>query len=45
MGCVQTNRNKIIITQNYNIKNAIKNSKIKNYKKSKLKKKNYLKIK
>ena len=42
MGCVQTNRNKIIITQNYNIKNAIKNSKIKNYKKSKLKKINYI---
>ena len=42
MGCVQTNRNKIIITQNNNIKNAIKNSKIKNYKKSKLKKKNYI---
>ncbi len=35
MGCVQSNRQKIIISQNYNLKNEIKKKKIKKNKKLK----------
>ena len=42
MGCVQSNRQKIIVTQNYNLKNEIKKSKIKKNKKLKNKKDDYV---
>ena len=42
MGCVQSNRQKIIVTQNYNLKNEIKKSKIKKNKKLKNKNNDYV---